>query len=137
MKSQVSDTVLETLNTCTRASDSGTMAFPRIVQALSAAGVERYHADLVRAEKTYYLPDGRSATIANDEVAEIPADSFCAAGVEAAIRASQAGAIDYKTFCKRVVGAGCVGYHVSLAGRRAVYYGRTGDLHVEWFPGAR
>jgi hypothetical protein len=26
---------------------------------------------------------------------------------------------------------------VSLAGRRAVYYGRTGDEHVEWFPGAK
>jgi uncharacterized protein YbcV (DUF1398 family) len=33
--------------------------------------------------------------------------------------------------------AGCVSYFVSLAGRRAVYYGRTGDEHVEWFPGAK
>lgn len=137
MKSQINDTVMDTLNACTRASDSGTMSFPQVVQALNAAGVERYHADLVRAEKTYYLPDGRSATIVNDDVAQIAPDQFSAAGIEAAIKAIQAGAIDYKTFCKRVMVAGCVGYHVSLAGRRAVYYGRTADQHVEWFPGAR
>lgn len=32
---------------------------------------------------------------------------------------------------------GCVGYHVSLAGRRAVYYGRSGETHVEQFPPAK
>ena len=62
--------------------------------------------------------------------------SFSATGVEAAVRAVQAGAIPYRTFCERVVAAGCVGYHVSIVGRRVVYYGRTGDSHVEWFPGA-
>jgi hypothetical protein len=37
---------------------------------------------------------------------------------------------------QRVLEAGCVGYIASMAGRRVVYYGRTGDNHVEWFPGA-
>ena len=56
--------------------------------------------------------------------------------MEAAIRAVQGGRLDYKGFCERILAAGCVGYHVSLAGRRCVYYGRTGETHVEMFPGA-
>jgi uncharacterized protein YbcV (DUF1398 family) len=68
---------------------------------------------------------------------EQPPDDFSAERVEAAIRAIQGGAIKYKTFCKNILDAGCVGYLVSIAGRRAIYYSRTGDMHVEFFPGAR
>ncbi len=53
------------------------------------------------------------------------------------LRAVQQGQIKYKTFCEQVMAAGCVGYIVSMAGRRVIYYGRTGDNHVEWFPGAK
>jgi hypothetical protein len=35
-----------------------------------------------------------------------------------------------------VAQASCVGYMVPLAGRRAVYYGRTGESYVEPFPAA-
>ena len=59
------------------------------------------------------------------------------AAVEAALRAIQRGAISYTTFCDRIAEAGCVGYFVSLKGKRALYYGRTNDVFVEWFPGAR
>jgi len=33
-----------------------------------------------------------------------------------------------------VVAAGCTGYLVSFPGQRAVYFGRTGETHVEHFP---
>lgn len=121
---------------CSRASDENRESFPVIVGKLIEAGVERYHADLVRSEKTFYLPNGDSETVSNKAIDVTPALSFSATGVEAAVRAIQAGTIPYRTFCERVLAAGCVGYHVSIAGRRAVYYGRTGDNHVEWFPGA-
>ena len=62
---------------------------------------------------------------------------FSAEGVEKAVRAIQRQQIAYREFCRLIADAGCVGYFVSLAGRRAVYYGRTGDEHVEWFPGAK
>jgi hypothetical protein len=29
--------------------------------------------------------------------------------------------------------AGCVGYFVQIAGRRAIYFGRNGEFHVEQF----
>lgn len=120
---------------CTRDSDAGTSRFPEIVARLVAAGVERYHADLVRAEKTYYLPSGESEVVPDQALHVAPALAFSAAGVDAAVRASQAGAIDYREFCRRIAAAGCTGYFVSLGGRRALYYGRTGETHVEPFPG--
>jgi uncharacterized protein YbcV (DUF1398 family) len=120
-----------------RVSDEGNVPFGETVKKLAAAGVERYHADLVRAEKTYYLPSGESEIVPNDAIAVTPATDFAAPGVEAAVRAVQADTIKYKEFCARVMASGCVGYHVSIAGKRVVYYGRTGDSHVEWFPGAK
>ena len=122
---------------CTRASDEGCVSFGAIVMKLMGAGVERYHADLLRSEKTYYLPNGDSEVVPNDAIGVAPARTFSAEGVAAAVKAVQAGAIKYKEFCERAMAAGCVGYHVSMAGKRVVYYGRTGNNHVEWFPGAK
>ena len=118
---------------CTRASDEGRSNFPDTLAKLRAAGVERYHADLVAAEKVYYAPDGAHRVPAGP-VTQPFAVAFSAAGVEAAVRASQSGAISYRTFCARVADAGCVGYLVSLQGKRVVYYGRTGETHVELIP---
>lgn len=128
-------TIKSVVVACTRDSDAGTSRFPEIVARLAAAGVERYHADLVRAEKTYYLPNGDSEVVPDAALHVAPALAFTAAGVDAAVRASQAGSIDYREFCRRIAAAGCTGYFVSLSGRRALYYGRTGETHVEPFPG--
>ena len=133
MDSQVKAVMVE----ATRASDEERATFPEVVKMLMGAGLERYHADLVRGERTYYLPNGESEVVAGHAVGVAPAAEFSAKGVDAAVRAIQAGQIQYRTFCMRIADAGCVGYMVSLAGQRAVYYGRTGDSHVEWFPGAK
>ena len=119
---------------CTRASDANSMTFPQVVAKLMAAGVERYHADLARAEKTFYMPDGASYVTPGKPVAAIPAGAFSAGDVAAAVKAIQRREIDYAEFCRRIVAAGCVEYTVSLAGRRAIYSGRTGEAHVEMFP---
>jgi len=120
---------------CTAGSDAGRLTFPQVVGMLVTAGIERYHTDLCRAEKTYYLPDGTSLAVAGATLSASPASGFSAAGIDAALREVQAGKLTYEQFCARIAEAGCVGYHVSLAGRRAVYYGRTGEMHVEMFPG--
>jgi uncharacterized protein YbcV (DUF1398 family) len=121
---------------CTSASDQERITFPAVVGMLLQAGVERYHADLLRGEKTYYVPSGESEVVKSTHTGENPAVLFCPGDVEAAIRASQSQSIGYNEFCARIAAAGCVGYFVSLAGRRAVYYGRTGECHVEHFPPA-
>ncbi len=127
------DHVKDVVREMTRASEEERIGFPDVVQALMAAGVERYHADLLAGTKTYYMPDGsfeithgRSIDAANDFRGDI---------VQEAVHAIQHGEIGYRAFRERIAGAGCVGYFVSLAGRRAVYYGRTLAAHVEWFPG--
>lgn len=129
--------VKDIVRACTRDSDREIVSFGEVVLRLMQAGVERYHADLVRSEKTYYLPSGESELTPCAPVAGIIEQEFDGAAVETAIRSIQRGEIAYGEFCRHIARAGCVGYIVSLAGRRAVYYGRTADQHIEWFPGAR
>ena len=132
MDAHVKDVVRE----MSEASDEERITFPEVVKALMEAGIERYHADLLAGRKTYYLPDGDFEDVEVHKVGGA-ALQFSAEGVEKAVRAIQRQAIAYREFCRQIADAGCVGYFVSLAGRRAVYYGRTGDEHVEWFPGAK
>ncbi|WP_293780352.1 hypothetical protein [Sphingosinicella sp.] len=40
-----------------------------------------------------------------------------------------------KTTARTCLAAGCAGYIVSFSGRRALYIGRTAEIHVEPFPG--
>lgn len=122
---------------CTEGSDAGRLTFPQVVGKLTEAGVERYHADLCRLERTYYMPDGGSHVVATNAHGEKPANEFDAEGVITALREIQAQRIDYRTFCDKILAAGCVGYIVSIAGRRAVYFGRSGDTYVEMFPTAK
>lgn len=125
------------LEECVKGSDESRLSFPEVVMKLMGAGVERYDADLCRAERTFYMPDGASHVVASMPIQQTPAKDFSGTAVEAAIRAIQAQKIDYKTFCDRIAAAGCVSYLVSLTGRRAIYFGRTGESLVEPFPAAR
>lgn len=121
---------------CTAASERDRMSFPQILGALSGVDIEGYFADLRRAVKIYYLPEGESIEIATGAATPPVAETFDSSAVAAAVRWAQAGGADYsyKGFCERVMEAGCMGYLVSLSGRRAVYFGRTGETHVEHFP---
>ena len=89
-----------------------------------------------RATKTYYLPDGDSLELPASEIGTKVVATFDAAIVEAAVREAQAQApgYTYLGFCRKVMDAGCAGYIVSILGRRVVYFGRTGETHVEVFP---
>jgi uncharacterized protein YbcV (DUF1398 family) len=122
------------MRACCEGSQSGTMDFPAVVRRLSAIGCEQYHADFRRGEKTYYMPDGDTYV---SPLAVPPgriAEAFSQEQVVAALRAAQSKQITYPQFLARIVDAGCVGYFVNLAGRRAIYMGRSGDSYVEHFP---
>src|SRR4051812_23417748 len=97
------------------ASDEDRIVFPELVAALVAAGVERHHMDLARCERTFYMPDGSSERVATHR-APPAAQEFSAQGVDAAVRGIQRGEFQYREFCRRIAQAGCVGYHVSIAG---------------------
>lgn len=122
---------------CALASHEERISFGEVVERLIGAGVERYHVDLVRGESTYFMPDGQSHRVTYAAIEAHPADAFSADGVLSAVRAIQAGRTKYLTFCRQIMAAGCVGYLVSMQGRRAVYYGRSGETYVEPFPASR
>ncbi len=120
----------------TLASDEGRMAFPEVVRSLMEARVERYHADLILSNKTYYWPDGSNVVVPCHETAS-PTEDFSAEGVREAVRSIQGNEINYIEFCRRLAQAGCVGYFVTMKGERAFYYGRSMDHYIELFPGAK
>jgi uncharacterized protein YbcV (DUF1398 family) len=126
--------VKDVIEAVTRGSDEERMSFPEVVAQLMGVGVERYHADLVRGEKTYYLPSGDSMVIDAAPLRRQPAATFSAVQTEAAVRAIQARDIGYNEFCDRVAAAGCTSDLVSLVGRRVVYFGRSAESHVEFMP---
>jgi uncharacterized protein YbcV (DUF1398 family) len=122
---------------CSKASAEGRISFGEVVMKLVGVGVERYHVDYVRRDTTYYLPNGDVEIVEGHDYGVAPAPTFSATGVEAAVRGAQAGTLKYRAFSQQALEAGCVGYVASMAGKRVVYYGRSGDSHVEWFPGAK
>lgn len=121
---------------CVRTSHTGELTFPEIVSRLNEIGVERYHADYSRREKTFYLASGDSIAV------PVPCDEqpvghpFVAQDVESAVRQSQRGEHTYPEFIRKTMSAGCVGYFVQITGRRAIYFGRNGESHTEHFPTA-
>ncbi len=121
---------------CLRSAEDNSMTFPQIVQTLMEAGVESYAIDFRRASAVYYRPDGDSVALPTHLHAASVAESFDAAAIQAAIREAQqlAPGYTYDGFCRKVTAAGCAGYIVSFLGRRAVYFGRTAETHVERFP---
>lgn len=123
---------------CTRLALEDKMTFPETVQRLNAIGVERYHADLGRLQKTYYS--------SSDEVVDLPLPlsqppaiekEFSEKDVVEALRAIQSGKISYAEFLRRIMKGGTAAYDVFLSGRKVIYTGRKGEFYVENFPGSK
>ena len=111
------------------------ITFPESVKRMTEAGVERYCADLVRLEKYFYGAEGQTHVEALPLIDPPPiARAFSGSALKKALRAIQAGRIDYAEFLRRIMKAGVVYYDVFMGGRRAIYTGRDGDFHVEKFP---
>lgn len=125
-----------TVEQCVQGALSGELTFPEIVGRLIKAGVERYHADYSRQEITYYFPCGESLVVPAPHAAHETAAEFAPTAIEAAVRQSQRNEHTYSDFIRKTMNAGCVGYFVQITGRRAIYFGRNGDCHVENFPPA-
>jgi uncharacterized protein YbcV (DUF1398 family) len=121
---------------CLEAAESNTMTFPCIVETLMSEGFEGYIVDLRRGMVSYYMPDGDGIDLPTRKIDTRVAASFDRERVKAAIKQAQqlAPGYTYTGFCKTVAAAGCAGYIVSFSGRRALYFGRTAETHVEYFP---
>ena len=121
---------------CSQGVENNAMDFPEVVRQLIQAGFDRYLVDFCKSSVTYYLPCGDNLTLEfSREEISIP-EKFDVDVIKKTILAAQMKAENYtyKWFCKKVMEAGCAGYIVSLLGKRVVYFGRTGETHVEYFP---
>ena len=121
---------------CKKGAEDNTMDFPEIVTQLVKAGFDRYVVDFCTGNVAYYLPNGESLILKASEEKMPIAEFFNIEAIQAAIKEAQIKVVSYtyKGFCKKIMVAGCVGYMVSFLGKRAVYFGRTGETHVEYFP---
>ena len=121
---------------CIEGAEANTMTFPEIVRTLMQAGFEGYLIDLRRSAGTYYADNGDNVVLPIHKTDVAVAPAFDAATVRAAIKEAQdlVPGYSYKGFCRKLAGAGCAGYMVSFSGRRALYFGRTAETHVEHFP---
>jgi uncharacterized protein YbcV (DUF1398 family) len=128
--------LMQVAETCLRGAEDRTMTFPKIVDTLMREGFESYAIDYRRATAIYYHPDGGSVELATHRYDVPVADVFDTAAIQSAIREARqlVPGYTYEGFCRKVMDAGCAGYIVSFSGRRAVYFGRTAELHVEHFP---
>lgn len=115
-------------------SSEGRLTFPQVIGMLTGAGVESYCVDFISGVDTFYMPDGRTHAEPVPLNSTPVAEEFSAGGVVAAIRAAQADTMRYPEFVGVVKGAGVAGYHVYLTGRKVIYFGRKGELHIEDFP---
>lgn len=132
----MNDDLTNIAQTCLAGAENNTMTFPSIVGALMVAGFESYVIDYRRSTATYFLPDGDSIVLPTQHGDSPIAATLDTAAVQSAIKEAQqlVPGYTYAGFSRKVTAAGCAGYIVSFSGRRAVYFGRDAETHVEHFP---
>jgi uncharacterized protein YbcV (DUF1398 family) len=116
------------------ATQQGKMTFPQVVKGLLEVGVESYLVDFAAKQKTHYLADGTTCTVAMILDPGPIAAEFDGAELVAAIRGAQADTVRYPEFVRRSTAAGVIGYWAFLNGKRVIYFGRKGEQHIEEFP---
>jgi uncharacterized protein YbcV (DUF1398 family) len=96
-----------------------------------------YAVDYATGSFTFYSDSG-AAVLAPISFEKLPSisEAFDAAALKAAILDSQQHGQKFRAFCERAMQAGVQGYIAYLRGKRVAYFGRQGDQHTEWFPGA-
>lgn len=127
----------ESISEIARLAMGGTLSFPQMIGRLMDNGVEYYHVDCATRRKSFYSQSGEVfvAAMAFDRLPAI-AYNFEIDLLRAAIIDSQRNGQIYGDFIRRAMRAGVQGYFVFLRGRKVTYWGRSGDQHTEWFPGA-
>jgi uncharacterized protein YbcV (DUF1398 family) len=116
---------------------AGELIFPEVVRRLLEVGVESYFCDLATGQETFYMSDGQ-AHVEKMILPLVPvAEQFSSTGIVAAIRGAQTDTIRYPEFMKRSAAAGVIAYWAFLTGKKVIYFGRKGEIHVEEFPRAK
>jgi len=131
----LNEETIAVMRECSVGSVEGTLRFPQVVGKLLDAGVESYHADVYRHEKTYNMPSGESYVEGEPKLQSLTvADAFDQNGVRRAIQQVQQGKIGYIAFMEQISTAGVAQYWVYPLGKKVDYVGRRGEVWTEWFP---
>lgn len=127
-------TTKEIVEKCALDSYAGLLTFPEVLSKLVSVGIESYFADYRDHSTHYYLSTNEAIRISMQMPAiDIP-NTFNKEDVKAAIRGAQSYQVRYPEFLKLTMAAGCIGYMVWITGRHVSYFGRQGEVHVEYFP---
>jgi uncharacterized protein YbcV (DUF1398 family) len=118
-------------------SQAGNLIFPEVVRRMIAAGVESYFCDFANAQETVYGANGETHIAPMSLNPEPVSAAFSATGIVAAIRGAQADSIRYPEFVRQSTAAGVIAYWAFLTGKKVIYIGRQGEMHVEEFPGQK
>jgi uncharacterized protein YbcV (DUF1398 family) len=116
---------------------AGKQIFPEVVRRLTEVGVESYFVDLATGTETLYTTDGQSHTAKMTLPLDPIAENYSPSGIVEAIRGAQADTIRYPEFVKRSAAAGIIAYWAFLTGKKVIYFGRKGEMHIEEFPRAK
>src|ERR1700722_7449479 len=119
---------------CTRLSDEEKITFPKVVARLDKAGIESYVAKLLVPNKIYYAGNEAHEVPVNIKAELKIAAAFNQDSIVQALRASQEKKIGYQEFLKKIMDAGVTFYIVFIQRRKAIYFGRNGEQHIEQFP---
>lgn len=130
MDRAIDSVIKETLDS----SNAGRIHFGQVVVNLLGVGVESYNVDYRACRATYYMPGGDTLTLTMEKPTIGIAGQFSAPAIKTAILGAQRGEVKYPEFKRLSQAAGCIGYTVWLTGRHVAYYGRNGEIHVEYFP---
>lgn len=131
------DSVLKALaRKCLDGAYNGTMSFPQILEYLHQNGFESYHIDYLRNTSTYYHFSKGTIELPFPYHDWVVSKDFNASKIQLAVKEAQQNAegYTYQNFSRKVMESGCAGYFVSILGRRVLYWGRTAEFHVEYFP---
>lgn len=123
---------IEEIEVCTYLSDQDNITFPEVVSRLKIAGIESYYADLLAPNKTYYSGNSAITVKCNSHHKKV-AEEFNPEGLIETIKLVQRGAIKYQEFVKKIMECGVLSYLIFINGKKALYFGRKGEIHTESF----
>lgn len=125
---------IKLMNEMTESALYAKLNFGEIVGQLSSAGVESYRVDFVRKEIVYYMPNGENCVTPLNFKNHPLHQDFDQNGIQNAIKASQRNEQTFVDFITRALDAGVSSYTVYIHGKKVIYFGRKGEMHIELFP---
>lgn len=110
---------------------AGQNTFADVLKRLSEFGVQRFHIDLVKHERTLY--SRKDEVYVEKFVLDTPTQTrteFSQKGIDEAIALIRTNEIEFVELLARYITSGVAGYLVFIDGDRIVFYGRNGEEYA-------